>query len=499
MQDALSEADVVHLPVGGGGGDIDAELARRERNDLGNADRLLLRRDSDMLFVRDVGWHIWTGSHWEHEGAEHRIEQWAHETARLILNEAAAIERAGPRDESKDAERDWQGRIDKLRKWSYASGNQARLKAMIACAAPYVSKPPSAMDADPNLLNVGNGTLLLDGDRTEIKDHDPADLLAKVMDVDYEPGAECPQFIAFLTHVQPDPHMRAFLQAWAGYSLSASIEEQKLVFFFGDGSNGKSVFVELMARLLGPYSAQLDFKSLVRDRSARSGADATPDLAKLPGVRMVRASEPEKGAKFAEALIKQLTGGEPFPVRHLSKGFFDLHPVFKLMLSGNHLPIVTGGDRGIWRRLLLVPWRVIIPENQEDRSLVDRIWAEERSGLLNWALDGYWTWREKGLVVPEPVREATGEYRESSDPVRRFIADCVAKSEGQAVEAQYMYEVYTRWCRENSEDPIRKNGFGRALTERGLKRGRQSQRRSYVNVTLVNIPDPLEPGGPADG
>ncbi|MBX8803469.1 hypothetical protein HBA92_22455, partial [Ochrobactrum sp. MR28] len=110
-----------------------------------------------------------------------------------------------------------------------------------------------------------------------------------------------------------------------------------LVFFYGAGRNGKSTFVDLICEILGDYAVTLSIDSFAGE-SKRGGSEATPDLARLPGARLVAASEPEMGVKLKDALIKTLTGGEKIAVRRLHQDFIELVPQFKIILSGNHKP-----------------------------------------------------------------------------------------------------------------------------------------------------------------
>ncbi len=478
----------------GNGADINLILAEKERNDIGNAERFLARHGDDLLHVREVGWHVWTGARWSPDGAGDAVKTKTHETARSIMEELAALQKRGRPDHV--AAGDWEDRLDKLLKWSVRSGDRVKLEAMAAEAAPYLSVPPEAMDSDPFLLNLANGTLRLEGACDALRPHDPNDRLAKIMDVGFDPEAVSPEFDRFLARVQPDPEIRDFLQVWTGYCLTGSTGEQKLVFNYGEGGNGKSVFVDLIAKMMGPYAASLPFASLVRDDRKR-GAEATPDLARLPGARMVRASEPEKGARFAEAAIKAVTGGEEITVRHLNHGFFDFVPEFKLTLSGNHRPSIRGQDRGIWRRFLLVPWDVNVPEEEQDADLPSKLWAE-RSGVLNWMLDGARIWLERGLVVPEAVMAATNEYRADSDPLGRFIAECLEEASGQTVQASLMYDAYKAWCSANAERAWSMTAFGKAMPERGVEKS-DGRIRVYLNVRLVNVPEGDRDPPPADG
>lgn len=483
VADIVGAAGVVAFP-GGGGSDVNLALAEKERNDLGNADRLLVRHGQDLLYVRDVGWHVWSGTHWSPRGAAEAVKQRAHETARSIMEEVAAMQKQGCPDNM--ARGDWDKKLEDLMKWSVASGNKTRLDAMMSEAAPYLSVSPEMMDADPFVLNLRNGTLRLAGSCDRLEPHQRGDRLAKLADVTFDPEAQCPTFHAFLRQVQPDPAIRGFLQVWTGYCLTGSTAEQKLVFNYGEGGNGKSVFVDLIARLLGPYAASLPFASLLRDDRKR-GAEATPDLARLPGARLVRASEPEKGSRFAEATVKAITGGEEVTVRHLHHGFFDFVPAFKIMLSGNHKPAIRGQDRGIWRRFLLVPWEVIIPDSEQDKDLPAKLWAE-RNGVLNWALDGVRLWLERGLEVPDRVRAATDDYRSDSDPLGRFIAACVRETPGEWVAGAEMYKAFAAWCTSNAERVWTQTAFGRALPERGIEKDNTGGRVRYLDVSLVNMP-----------
>ncbi|WP_073953761.1 phage/plasmid primase, P4 family [Thalassospira sp. TSL5-1] len=487
---AIGGADILSFP-GGGGEDVNLLLAEKERNDIGNAERFLARHGQDLLYVREVGWHCWNGTHWAPDGSDEAVKQKAHETARSIMEEVAALQKQGRPDVEKDepgyiSVGDWNQKLADLMKWSISSGNRQKLHAMVGEAEPYISVAPEMMDFDPYLLNVQNGTIRMQGACDELRDHDRGDRLAKIMNVEYDPDATCPTFNKFLSEVQPDEEIRLFLQIWSGYCLTGITSEQKLVFNYGEGGNGKSVFIDLIAKMMGPYSLSLPFASLLRDDRKR-GSEATPDLARLPGARLVRASEPEKGSRFAEATIKAITGGEEITVRHLNYGFFDFVPQFKLTLSGNHKPAIRGQDRGIWRRFLLVPWEVNVPEEKQDKDLPAKLWAE-RSGVLNWLLDGVRIWLERGLFVPDAVLAATNEYRADSDPIGRFLNECVKPSKYCAVQAAAMYDAYKSWCNANAERPWSMTAFGKVLPERGYQKS-DGRIREYLNVELVNVPD----------
>lgn len=469
---------------------LDPELAFFPQTDLGNAERFRERNRGRLIFCPAIGWMWWDGRRWAREGADEKVTIAAHETMRAIQDEADAID---------ETDRDFvigtKGRkgnetgilfSDTLRAWGRTSESAPKIARLAENAGPYLAVAPSELDADPYLINVANGTLHVD--RTvegyiSFGAHAPADLITKMAPVNYESNATCPQFDAFLSEVQPKAEMRRFLLAWEGYNLTADVSEQKLCVLWGKGKNGKSVFVEACAFVAGDYSETVPIETFLNEGRSRNAGQATPDLAILPGVRMLRTSEPDRGAKLAEALIKLATGGEPVLVRHLNRDYFKFYPSFKLTISGNYRPQITGSDDGIWRRVLLVPWLYTVPEGRRDKQLSRKLRAEA-SGILNRLLDGLRDYLDHGLVAPDDVDQATAEYRRDSDPCGRFLTACVAAAPGERVQSSVMHEVYCAWAKVNGAAEWSNKGLSNALSERGLVK-KQSDVMWWIDVRLL--------------
>jgi hypothetical protein len=178
--------------------------------------------------------------------------------------------------------------------------------------------------------------------------------------------------------------MRRYLHQWAGLNLTGHMGEQILHFWYGRGGNAKSTTIDAWAAAAGDYSTTVPIETFLDQGIKKRGDQATPDLARLGGVRMLRTSEPERGAKLAAALIKLVTGGEPMAVRFLNRGFFDLRPIFKLTISGNYRPEIPDTDDGIWRRVKLIPWeqRVRDEQHPEGTREKDTGPAEEAAGRI---------------------------------------------------------------------------------------------------------------------
>lgn len=451
---------------------IEADGARFPLNDTGNGKRFALYYGKDCLPVPRVGWFNWDDTRWEKDPDEilargkaqqvqdrivqeipHLVlEDWQLQEIekepllRVQYNQLIGIDAADQTAEQQVEIEDLDQKLQWIRKlkdrkssmksdhrsFAKSSGNKGRIDAMLNEAKVDLSRNVDQLDANPLHVNTLTGTLhfKVQGgpgqgfSKTadfDLVDHDRSHLITKLMPLDYDADAKCPLFDTFLKRVQPDKGMRDFIQRWLAVSMTG-LKVQKFAFFYGDGANGKSVLVDLIAKMLGEYAATAKIESLT-GRNRRGGGDATPDLIPLVGARMARAAEPEEGERLQEGTIKELTGGEPIQVRSLHADFIEVQPIFKLTISGNHKPEIRGTDDGIWRRVLLVPFDVQIPENERDQQLGERLWSE-RSGIFNWLVEGLVDFLEGGLQEPKQVLEATLDYRADSDPIGSYLKEC---------------------------------------------------------------------------
>lgn len=371
------------------------------------------------------------------------------------------------------------------------SGNTSKISNMLLEARPEKACSINDLNKDPMMVNVANGTLkfTLDLDphdaewgqraprwRVQLLDHDRDHMISKLMPVAYDPSAKCPNWLKFLDVVQPEIEIQDFLQRYCGYCLTGLTREQKMVFNYGGGRNGKSTFVDILAWIFSDYGTTVPIETLTGTEQ-RKGSDATPDLVKLPGARFVRASEPEQGTQFKEALIKALTGGEAIMIRRMMQEFVEVVPEFKLMISGNHKPEIRGSDDGIWRRVLLIPWLVQIAKEDVDRSLPDVLKAEA-SGILTWLVEGCLKYLQDGLEEPEQIRAATEEYRQESDKLRYFLQnECLITGSPDDFErGRDLADAFNAWMVDRGDAVWGKRAVAIALKAReGVVRGPEGQ------------------------
>lgn len=477
---------------------LDRDLAFVAQTDLGNAERFVARYREAVKWVPNFGWYFWDDKRWSRKGADEYVLRAEHETVRAIQDEAEAIvgtdaDRFIMTKNAGKANEETVLLSDTLRAWGRSSEAAGRISVIAKNARAYISLDHTVFDADPFRISFNNCTLMVRrayevaGDEPLItqQPHNPADLITKISPVDYDPAAECPVFDKFFFRVQPVEQQRRFIMEWLGYSLTGDAEEQKLAVFWGSGRNGKGTLMETAAWIAGDYAESVPVETFLASAVQRSGGQATPDLAKLPGVRLLRTGEPDKGAKLGEALIKRVTGGDPIDARNLNKEFFTFFAQFKLTIACNHRPRVMGTDEGIWGRMILVPWTVFIPPSERDPFLKMKL-RREASGVLNRLLDGLRDWLEHGLVQGEDIEKATAQYRRESDAVGRFLEVCTVAAQGERVQSSVLHALYLAWAKCNDGPNYSNKGFSGILTDRGMQRI-QNNNIFWTDIKMTKI------------
>lgn len=480
------------------------EGAQLRRNDTGNAQRLALYFGADLVWVPRVGWHVWAGTHWALDPDEVAVKRVSQKIAPLIEREIlqlrlsdAQMEAIGRKREllaeagearrqvgedgkllpdaarklaqtesELDAIAELEKRLSQMRadhrRLANASGNHAKMKAMREESSVLLSRRLDELDADPLAVNTETGVLRfrveeVEGRRyasVDLAPHDRDQMMTKIMPVAWDPDAVCPRFDAFFERIQPDRALRDFLLRHFALGMTG-LTEQALAFLYGHGANGKSVLLDLIARMLGGYAAVAKIESIT-GTARRGGGDATPDLMPLVGARMARAAEPDQGVPWQEGLIKDLTGGETMMVRSLHENFVEFRPIFTLTISGNHKPDIRGVDDGIWRRMMLVPFDVQIPEEERiNKTELDAILFAEAPGILAQRLvPALLDYLENGLRPPGTVVAATTEFRHESDPLGTFLRSCCELGDpGATILGKELVAAFQAWQQANGGEP----------------------------------------------
>jgi P4 family phage/plasmid primase-like protien len=445
-------------------------VRRRTLTDTGNAELFVELNCDHARYVPDLGWFINDERRWAHDSDNRILEI----TKRVTEHIRADADRS-----SGDERTDKKWKKD-ANLWAKASESHGRRVAMVRLAEVERSVVLSvdALDRDPYLFNVLNGTIDL---RTgDLRPHNPADLITKLAPVTYRPGAKSPRWLAFLDRTfEVDRERIAFVQRFAGYSLTGDTDEQAFAILFGTGANGKSTFVDVLSALFGGYVAHTTMDTFTTNKQGSSGASNA--LARLFGARLVFATELNKGARLAEATVKQCTGGDAIVARLLYKEYFEFYPRFKLWMVTNHMPRV-GTDEAIFRRIKRIPFGVTIPPAERDPKLKARL-LEEADGIFNWLVEGAICCLRDGLGTCAAVTASTNEYREDMDPIGDFLEQCARIRPGARVMVPDFYAAYLKFAENERDKPISKKAFTGLLNLRGVE-SKGGTVRVYVGVEL---------------
>jgi putative DNA primase/helicase len=407
---------------------------------------------------------VWDGTRCAHDTTG-QAARWQKIIARSLTTYAMAITDASKR----------KALIPLARRGESSSGVAGALT--LASTEPEISVSPDDLDADPFLLNCANGTLDL---RTgELRGHNPADLLTKITRAAYRSDADGPEFTKFLNRVQPEQAMRDYLARLLGHGLEGRVIEHLLPILCGVGANGKSTFVGAVLGALGDYAGPADPHLL----TARTFEAHPTGVADLFGMRIAVLHETDSGRKLDEGTVKRLTGGDRIKARRMREDFWSFDPSHTFVVLTNHKPIIDGTDEGIWRRLRLVPFDVVIPPEDRDEELGDKI-ALEADAVLSWLLDGYFSWRRSGLCDPEPVTTATDAYRADSDAFGRFLDQCCVTSHAVRVRSSELFAAWSKWCAQEGEEAGTQTAFATRLRSKGFENYTLTGRRYWRGVAL---------------
>lgn len=441
----LAEARVIDLPSkrsggGEGGGGGETIVAVLEKTDLRNGERFAQQHRGEALYIPEWGkWCVWDGRRYRLDHGSVGVVGLAKDTVRSIADPA----------------------------WAKKSGARERIGAMIylAQSEPGMAASHETLDTKHMLLNLANGTLNLESG--VLHPHDPSDRLTMLSDVKYDPFAKAPRWLRFLEEVtQGDAEVQRYLQRFAGYCLTGLVVEHMLLFAYGSGRNGKGTFLRRLMGILGEYAVPARQELLM----ATQGEQHPTIKATLFRKRLVAVSEVDQGRRWAEADLKEMTGGDRLSARRMREDDWWFDPTHKFFVSGNHQPQIRGKDDGIWSRIKMVGFPVNFEKlGKLDRGL-DAALDQEIEGILAWAVEGCADWQKHGLGEPAAVAAATKAYREDQDALADFFAECCEF--GSVDDTRFrakrstLRTAYEAWCEREGVEPWKPRTFWQALRER---------------------------------
>nr|DAL16080.1 MAG TPA_asm: dsDNA helicase [Caudoviricetes sp.] len=332
----------------------------------------------------------------------------------------------------------------------------------------------TAKDFDHHRWQFGVGNGVVDLRTGEFVPPCPEQMVRQGSSVRYNTEAKCPRWErALLDMMDGSSAMVEYLQRLVGCAMLCGGRESVMVFLVGGGCNGKSVFLETLRKVFGRYARTVSSKLLVsRGPRSESGAEtASPVLRSLKGGRFAYCSETPLGAKLEENTVKQLASQDTITARALyARTLDEFEPTWLFFMATNHMPVIRGTDRGIWRRIRVVRFDVDFekdPRYKLDPRLADEL-EQELEGILQWCIRGAVDYHKNGLQTPACVNDAVERVRKDFDLLNDWLMDsCVCEPNARISlkDAWRSWQVYAR----NSGD-IRlietQRSFSRILAER---------------------------------
>lgn len=447
------------------------ELSTGEPGDIKAGKIYAIGHRGKLIYVSQAGrWLRWDGTRWAWCNTGEEMQAAKH-AAGAILQHAGSLYAQDPEKHRKRMA------------FGIRMQNLPRLQAMVELAKSEPGMSLGAMsdlDADPMLLGVQNGVVDL---RTgALLAPDPNMMITRQVAAEFHRDAECPKWLEFLDSIfDGDMETIGFLQRGAGYTLTGSTTAEVMFISYGSGANGKSVFANVVSRIMADYQ-QMAPASLL---TLRKDGDSGPrnDVARLCGARLVQINELAQGDRLDEQVVKMLAGREMISARYLHKEFFDFWPTSKAWLRTNHRPVITGEDDGIWRRIYLIPFKHKFAEAERDPRLESKLMAE-RDGILAWMIEGCLEWQRIGLKPSALVRNESANYRKQSDLAGEFLDEVTDTDPDGRVEQGALFSRWRVWCDSNGIRHGAKASFTRKMSERGYAETRSNGQRFYGGLKL---------------
>lgn len=329
-------------------------------------------------------------------------------------------------------------------------------------SASQIGLHPEDMDADPYLLATPEGVVdLKTGKMLEAARDSHCTKKTLVAPA----SGPCPIWQSVISRAaRGDSSMLGYLQRWFGYILTGDTREEALLFIHGPGGSGKSKPILAIAEILGDYAKASNMEAF----TAKQHSDHSTEIAKLAGARMVTATETDAGSRWNEPRIKALTGRDKVAARFMRRDEFEFMPTFKIVIVGNHRPGLKTVGEDMRRRLHLVEFPDVIPEEERDRGLPEKLQAEYPQ-ILHWMIEGCLAWQEMGLGKPERVAVDTDAYFQAIDVLGGWIDDCVERVQGVSAKVSDCYKSYCQHVKERGEYEPSMTRFSEDMQARGFE------------------------------
>lgn len=475
---------------------------RVDRSDMGNVNVLAGLSKGDIRYVPETKhWLCWRNEQWTPDHSGENVQSHLIQVAEHYAEQAVEL-----RTQAQDPLLDTSGRkhleraAENLNTWARNCRNRntlAAMRGMAECDGRFTLSAKK-LNTDPWLFGVDNGVVNLRTGTLRPASRD--EFVTRRSPVAFNPEATAPrwhQFIAEITSTPsttipkgfvPRPELARYLQKALGYCLSGSVQEHKMFICVGEGSNGKSVLLDTVLRLLGDYGQTMAPEALMSSVRDADAERATPFKFKLVGARAAFSAETKDGQKLDMALVKQHTGGGFLTARALHGAALTFEITHKLWLMTNHRPGIDHMDAATRGRLHIIPFDMRWNRPGEvgsdpgkpdaDPTLADTL-KGEAEGVLAWLVAGALAYQREGLNPPAGVARMTREYFDEQDPLGQWLATCEVCEVKDGKMATILHGHYWQWCEAEGRAAGTQVNFSRRLKAAGVRNTKTNKGTVY--------------------
>ncbi|MCF8372402.1 MAG: DUF5906 domain-containing protein [Bacteroidales bacterium] len=336
---------------------------------------------------------------------------------------------------------------------------------------------PSPKESSNVQINLLNGTFEVLGGNIRLRPFDRNDFMTYQLPFEYDPNASAPRFEKYLNQVLPDIERQKVVSEYLGYVFinQQVLKLEKTLILYGTGANGKSVLFDIMNAIFGEENfSSYSLQSLTDDKGYHR--------AKLANKLVNYASE--INGKLETSLFKQLVSGEPIEARLPYGQPFIMKKYAKLIFNANELPRDVEHTNAYFRRFLIIPFDVTIPDHKQDKELAGRIVQNELAGVFNWILEGMTRLlSQRKFSDCEAGNREIEEFKKQSDSVKMFMEELSYQpSVVDYISLLDLYREYLGFCNEDGYTRVKKTNFVKRLKSYGIL----VERKNVGNVVFIS-------------
>jgi putative DNA primase/helicase len=372
---------------------------------------------------------------------------------------------------------------DGYRAFALKRRESKNVTATLKEARPVLEIEPGVLDKDWFLLCTPEATYDLRQGVEGAREHHPDDYITKMTTcTPSDRGAEIWRD-ALNTFFCDDQALIQYVQRVAGIVCVGQVFLEAMIIAYGDGRNGKSTFWNTLSRVMGSYSGNISADSLTMNCKR----NVKPEMAETKGKRLLIAAELEEGTRLNTSIVKQLCSTDAVFAEKKYKDPFSFTPSHTLVLYTNHLPKVGAKDAGIWRRLIVIPFKAKIEGKNDVKNYTEYLCENAGEAIMKWMIDGARQVIELGFKIPFPkcVSDAIEEYKAENDWLGHFLGERCEIGDGLTEKSGELYSAYRVFSSLNGEYVRSTTDFYAALETEGFIKQRTRSERLIVGLRLI--------------